>query len=144
MSPWHGQMDYLLKETLMKVFLIALNRNALTCASMHTNLVLFHKLCETGPNVVLNHCGRSEFLAPTSKVGAQIESCKRKYKIKIHKDIKKYIYIYNCLSKSLPFENKVEPVSNDSHPYHLGANTVTEMEPNGEINRENITWVTHY
>lgn len=55
---------------------------------MHTNLALFHKLYETAPNVVLNHYGRRVFLAPTSMVGAQIKSCKRKYKNKYQKYIK--------------------------------------------------------
>ena len=48
-----------------------------------TNLDLFHMLCEIVPNRGLNHCGRSEFRAPTSKVAAQIESWKNKYIIKL-------------------------------------------------------------
>lgn len=47
------------------------------------------------------------------------------------------------LKSGLPFENKIEPISNNSHPYHLGANIVTEMEPDRKINRENITRVAH-
>lgn len=86
MSPWHDQMDCLFRKTLNKVFypLIVLSPDSY----MHTNLALFHKLYETGPNVVLNHCGRRVFLAPTSMVGAQIKSCKRKYKNKVQKYIK--------------------------------------------------------
>lgn len=47
------------------------------------------------------------------------------------------------ISDDLPFKNKIEPISKNSHPYHLGAHIMTEMEPEGEINGENITGVTH-
>lgn len=46
--------------------------------------------------------------------------------------------------EDLPLENKIEPVSNNSHPYHLGANIMAEMKPEREIDIENITRVTHY
>lgn len=43
----------------------------------------------------------------------------------------------------LPLEYKIEPVSNHSHPYHLGAHVVTEVEPEGEVEAENITRVSN-
>lgn len=43
----------------------------------------------------------------------------------------------------LPLEYEIEPVSNNSHPYHLGAHVVTEVEPDGEVKWENITWVSN-
>lgn len=43
----------------------------------------------------------------------------------------------------LPLEYKIQPVSDNSHPYHLGAYVVTEVEPEGEVKRENITRVSN-
>lgn len=47
------------------------------------------------------------------------------------------------ITDGLPFENKIEPVANNGHPYHLGANTMTEMEPEREIHGEDVARVTH-
>lgn len=48
----------------------------------------------------------------------------------------------NELRFSLPFKNKIEPVPNNSHPYHLGTHIMTEMKPEGEIDKENIMRVS--
>lgn len=49
----------------------------------------------------------------------------------------------NKISSCLPFENEIEPVSNNSHPYHLGTHIMTKMKPEGEINQKNITGISH-
>lgn len=43
----------------------------------------------------------------------------------------------------LPLEHKIEPVPNHSRPDHLGAYVVTEVEPKGEVEVEDIPRVSN-
>lgn len=90
--------------------------------------------------MAVKRCGRSLSPGPTSTVGAQRESYKAS---KQHSE--NVMMAQNTLDfrAHLPLEYKIEPVSNHSHPYHLGAHVVTEVEPEGEVEAENITRVSN-
>lgn len=43
----------------------------------------------------------------------------------------------------MPFENEIQPVPNHSHPDHLGPHNLTELEPQGEVEGEDVAGVPH-
>lgn len=90
--------------------------------------------------MAVKRCGRSLSLEPTSRAGAQRGSYKAS---KQHCKNVKIPQNTLDLKAHLPLEYEIEPVSNNSHPYHLGAHVVTEVEPEGEVKGENITRVSN-